>query len=63
MLTWLFHENMSYIQALKVLFASLNMEKGWDEANRIRSDFAAVVQIITKMELGGCNQSFASYQI
>ncbi|MBR1497438.1 MAG: hypothetical protein IJ617_07425 [Oscillospiraceae bacterium] len=63
MLTRMFHENMSYVEAQKVLFSSLKQGMNQDEIRRIRSDFAEIIPIITSRELGQEESTFTSYQI
>ena len=63
MTTCLFHKDMSYSEAQRVLLSSVKSGMSQEEIARIRADYAAVLPFITKNELSEQNVCFTSYQI
>ena len=63
MTTCLFHKDMSYSEAQRVLLSSVKKGMSQEEITRIRADYASVLPFITKNELSEKEMCFTSHQI
>ena len=59
--TGLFQEDMSYLEALNFFFASLKKDMDQEEFDRIKTDFDAVIPVISRRELSGNEAVLTSY--